>query len=102
MRPEGGDVVAAVTKMNVLPFFSRAEQWPFKLPVHVPASLPGSLQAPQPQPRLTFEFNVNILQFLVVNQNVIFSNFFCSGLCDPFISLCMQGVDLIGPFKGSS
>ena len=50
----------------------------------------------------TFEFNVNILQFLVVNQNVIFSNFFCSGLCDPFISLCMQGVDLIGPFKASS
>ena len=35
----------------------------------------------------TFELNVNILQFLVVNQNVIFSNFFCSGLCDPFISL---------------
>ena len=50
----------------------------------------------------TFEFNVNILQFLVVNQNVIFSNFFCSGLCDPFISLCMQGVDLIRPFKASS
>ena len=36
MRPGGGDVAAAVTKMNVLPLFSRAEQWPFKIPVHVP------------------------------------------------------------------
>ena len=25
-----------VYKMNVLPFFSRAEQRPFKIPVHVP------------------------------------------------------------------
>ena len=24
------------TKINVLPFFSRAEQLPFKIPVHVP------------------------------------------------------------------
>ena len=36
MRPGGGGVAAAVTKMNVLPLFSRAEQWPFKIPVHVP------------------------------------------------------------------
>ena len=31
-----GGVAAAVTKMNVLPIFSRAEQMPFKIPVHVP------------------------------------------------------------------
>ena len=28
---------AAVTKIKVLPLFSRAEQLPFKIPVHVPA-----------------------------------------------------------------
>ena len=40
MRAGGGGVVAAVTKMNVLPFFfSRAEQRPFKIPVHAPAPL---------------------------------------------------------------
>ena len=38
MRPGGGGVAAVVTKMNVLPLFSRAEQWPFKIPVHVPAA----------------------------------------------------------------
>ena len=37
MRAGGGGLAAAVTKMNVLPFFSRAEQRPFKVPVHVPA-----------------------------------------------------------------
>ena len=36
MRAGGGGVAAAVTKMNVLPFFSRAEQRPFKIPVHAP------------------------------------------------------------------
>ena len=30
-------MAAAVTKINVLPLFSRAEQLPFKIPVHVPA-----------------------------------------------------------------
>ena len=38
MRPGDGGVAAAVTKMNVLPLFSRAEQLPFKIPVRVPAS----------------------------------------------------------------
>ena len=38
MRAGGGGVAAAVTKMDVLPFLSRAEQRPFKIPVHVPAS----------------------------------------------------------------
>ena len=37
MRPGDEGVAAAVTKMNVLPLFSRAEQLPFKIPVHVPA-----------------------------------------------------------------
>ena len=32
-------MAAAVTKINVLPLFSRAEQRPFKIPVHVPAKL---------------------------------------------------------------
>ena len=36
MRAGGGAVAAAVTKMYVLPLFSRAEQRPFKIPVHVP------------------------------------------------------------------
>ena len=36
MSPGDGGVAAAVTKMNVLPLFSRAEQLPFKIPVHVP------------------------------------------------------------------
>ena len=35
MRPGDGGVAAAVTKINVLPF-SRAEQLPFKIPLHVP------------------------------------------------------------------
>ena len=35
-----GDVAAAVTKMNVLPFLSRTEQRPFKIPVHVPGCGP--------------------------------------------------------------
>ena len=42
MRPGGGGVAAAVTKINVLyvlPLFSRAEQWPFKIPVHVPVEM---------------------------------------------------------------
>ena len=30
-----GGVAPAVTKINVLPLFSRAEQLPFKIPVHV-------------------------------------------------------------------
>ena len=30
-------MAAAVTNINVLPLFSRAEQLPFKIPVHVPA-----------------------------------------------------------------
>ena len=34
MHPGDGGV--AVTKINVLPLFSRAEQLPFKIPVHVP------------------------------------------------------------------
>ena len=37
MLPGDGGVAAAVTKMNVLPLFSRAEQLPFKKSVHVPA-----------------------------------------------------------------
>ena len=36
MRPGDWGVAAAVTKMIVLPLFSRAEQLPFKIPVHVP------------------------------------------------------------------
>ena len=32
---DGGE--AAVTQINVLPLFSRAEQLPLKIPVHVPA-----------------------------------------------------------------
>ena len=39
MRPGGGGVAVAVTKMYVLPLFSRAEQWPFKIPVHVPVEM---------------------------------------------------------------
>ena len=39
MRPGDESVAAAVTKMNVLPLFSRAEQWPFKIPVHVPVEM---------------------------------------------------------------
>ena len=39
MRPGDGGAAAAVTKMYVLPLFSRAEQLPFKIPVHVPAPL---------------------------------------------------------------
>ena len=35
MGAGGGGVAVAVTKMNVLPFLSRAEQRPFKIPVHV-------------------------------------------------------------------
>ena len=35
MRPGDGGV-AAVTNINVMPLFSRAEQLPFKIPVHVP------------------------------------------------------------------
>ena len=38
MRAGGGGVAVAVTKMYVLPFFSRAEQRPFKIPVHVPGA----------------------------------------------------------------
>ena len=38
MRPGDGGVAAAVPKMNALPLFSRAEQMPFKIPVHVPAN----------------------------------------------------------------
>ena len=37
MRPGDRGVVATMTKMYVLPLFSRAEQLPFKIPVHVPA-----------------------------------------------------------------
>ena len=37
MPPGDGGVAVAVTKINVLPLFSRAEQLPFKIPVHVPA-----------------------------------------------------------------
>ena len=37
MRAGGGGMAAAVTQINVLPFISRAEQRPFKIPVHVPA-----------------------------------------------------------------
>ena len=44
MRPGDGGVAAAVTKMNVLPLFSRAEQLPFKIPVHVPVTQQSSLQ----------------------------------------------------------
>ena len=32
----GGGMAVVVTKMNVLPFLSRAEQRPFKIPVHDP------------------------------------------------------------------
>ena len=35
MRPGDGGVATA--KINVLPLFSRAEQLPFKIPVHLPA-----------------------------------------------------------------
>ena len=38
MRPGDGGVAAAVRKMYLLPLFSRAEQLPFKIPVHVPAN----------------------------------------------------------------
>ena len=38
MRPGDGGVAAVVTKMYVLPLFSRAEQLPFKIPVHVPVN----------------------------------------------------------------
>ena len=36
MRPGDGGVATAVIKMYVLPLFSRAEQLPFEIPVHVP------------------------------------------------------------------
>ena len=36
MRPGDGGVAAAGTKIYALPLFSRAEQLPFKIPVHVP------------------------------------------------------------------
>ena len=37
MRPGDGGAAVAVTKINVLPLFSRAEQLLFRIPVHVPA-----------------------------------------------------------------